>query len=222
MSDNTLANDNTGESTIETQAPSKTYTQLEVDAMMARTRGALEKKSSKTYEDLGDPTELRQLKAEAEQRRTEEALKRGEFEKIMQELAQKKDSEIAKRDSVIKEYKVNTPLLNAAAKHRSVNPDQVKALLAANVRLNNDGEVEVVDSKGTVRYTDAGTAFGVDELVQEFLNTNPHFVMPGSATTATKTNTGSGLSLNFDVSKLDMSNPGDRAKFKEAKAKGLI
>ncbi len=70
----------------------------------------------KPYEDLGDPNELRDLKSEAEKRQQEQQIKRGEFEKTLQELAAKKDDEIHQRDQVIKEYKVNTPLLNAAAK----------------------------------------------------------------------------------------------------------
>ena len=145
----------------------KTYTQQEVDNMMAGLKASVVKKALKPYEDLGDPEELRQLRHEAEQRAQEQQIKRGEFEKTLQELASKKDAEIMKRDSIIKEYKVNTPLISAAAKYRSVNPEQVKELLANKVRLGNDGEVEVMDSKGSVRYSDNGNLFGVDDLVRE-------------------------------------------------------
>ena len=147
----------------ENQVETRTYTQKEVDDMMARTKSAVMKKALKPYEDLGDIEELRQLRLEAEQRQQEQQIKRGEFEKTLQDLALKKDAEISKRDSIIKEYRVNTPLLNAAAKYRSVNPDQVKALLASNVRLNEHGEVEVVDTKGTVRYNDSGEPFQVED-----------------------------------------------------------
>jgi len=92
------------------QATVKTFTQEEVNAILAKSKGQLEKKFASKYEDL------RQLKHEAEQRRQAEQLKRGEFEKTLQELASKKDAEIQKRDSIIKEYKVNTPLVSAAAK----------------------------------------------------------------------------------------------------------
>lgn len=222
----TLANEDATDATVsntENQAQAeKTYSQKEVDDMMARMRGSLERKLLKPFEELGDPEELKQLKQQAEKQKQEEAMKRGEFEKLLQDMAAKKDAEIQKRDSVIKEYKVNTPLLNAAAKYRSVNPEQVKALLSTNVTLNELGEVDVVDSKGQVRYKDDGTAYGVDDLVKEFLDTNPHFVMPGTATTNTKSNTGNNLAAEFDISKLDMSKPADRQKYKEAKAKGLV
>ena len=226
MSENTLVTENATDAdtqAVQNQAQeAKSYTQEEVDNMMARMKGSLQKKLLKPYEDLGDPDELRNMKTQAEQLKQEEALKRGEFESVLKELASKKDAEIQKRDSVIKEYKVNTPLLSAASKYRSVNPEQVKALLATNVRLNEDGEVEVVDAKGTVRYSDSGSALGVDDLVREFLDLNPHFVQPTAATANTKSSHGNGVADGFDVSKLDMSNPAHRKLYAEARAKGKI
>jgi len=192
--------------TAENQAEvvDKFYTQKEVDDMMAGLRASVSKKALKPYEDLGDPEELRKLKLEAEERQQEQQIKRGEFEKTLQDLAAKKDQEILKRDAIIKEYKVNTPLVSAAAKYRAVNADQVKALLSPNLRLNNDGEVEVVDVKGTVRYNDAGQPLQVDDLVREFLDSNPHFVAATPATTHSKSNVGNSSLEEVDVSKLDM------------------
>ena len=228
MSENTLAQDNaTDAATLETgnQAQAtKTYSQEEVDNMMARMRGSLEKKLLKPYEDLGDPQELRTLKQQAEAKAQQEAIKRGEFEKTLQELAAKKDAEISKRDALIKEYRVNTPLLSAAAQYRAVNAEQVKALLANNVRLNQDGDVEVVGQDGSVRYKDNGSALQVEDLVREFLDSNPHFVQPTPATTNTKSNVSSpGGVGKLDVSKLDMTNPEHRKQYAEyRKSAGLI
>ena len=226
MSDNTLVNDMgtdpAGETANQAQV-AKTYTQEDVDNMMARMRGSLEKKLLKPYQDLGDPEELRQLRADAEKRQTDQQIKRGEFEKTLQELAAKKDSEIQKRDAIIKEYKVNSPLLSAAAKHRAVAPEQVKQLLINSVRLNDEGDVEVIDEKGSVRYTDKGEPVGVEDLVQEFLLSNPHFAQATPATTNTKTNIASpGGSTKIDLSKLDMTRPQDRQIYKEARSKGLL
>jgi hypothetical protein len=137
----------------------------------------------------------------------------------MQELAAKKDSEISKRDQIIKEYKINTPLVSAAAQLKSVNPDQVRALLQPNVRLNADGEVEIVDAKGTVRYNDKGVAFTVEDLVKEFLTVNPHFASPTPATTNTQSSFNAVGNGAIDLSKLDMSNPQHRKIYAEAKAK---
>jgi hypothetical protein len=214
MSDNTLANDDTGSLDNNNQATEKTYTQKEVDDMMARTRSAIQKKVSSKYEDLGDPEELRQLKAEAEQRRLEDQKKRGEFDKIVSDLAAKKDAEIARRDEIIRSYTVDMPLINTAAQFGAVNPKQVQALLKPNLRLGEHGEVEVLDEKGTVRYSDKGQPFKVEDLVREFLDVNPHFKSAGPATTQSKSNISQSRE-KMDITKLDMSKPADRKIYAE-------
>ena len=221
----TLAKENATEAATleqETQAPEvtdKTYTQKEVDDMMARMRGSIERKLLKPYEELGAPDELRALREAEEKRKQDEQIKRGEFEKTLQEMASKKDEEIKKRDAVITEYKVNTPLLNAAAKYRSVNPEQVKALLSSSVRLNESGDVEVVGDDGSVRYNDNGNLYSVDDYVKEFLDTNPHFVQPTASTSNTKSNAGVGMSKGVDINSLDLKNPKHREMAKEYFAK---
>lgn len=224
MSDETMVDQQAtdAQTTIASQAETKTYTQEEFDKHMAGMKASIAKKYEKVYADLGDPDELRKIKSDAEQRKTEEQLKRGEFEKTLQEIVSKKDAQITNLSQTIKEYKVNTPILDAAARYKSVNPDQVKALLANQVQLSEEGDVVVIDSKGSVRYTDAGTPVSVDELVKDFLNINPHFVAAGAATSNTRSNTGVVSNAEFDVSKLDMSRPADREKYREAKSKGLV
>jgi len=156
------------------------------------------------------------------QLKQEQAIKRGEFERTLQELAAKKDSEIQKRDSIIQEYKVNVPILSAAAKHNAVNAEQVKALLSNQVRMNMDGDVEVVDGKGSVRYNDKGEPIGVDDLVREFLDSNPHFKLASPSTTNTKSSISGGTSGKLDISKLDMTKPEHRKLYAEhRKANGI-
>ena len=225
MSENTLVNDMGTDPAGETenQAPAtKTYSQKEVDDMMARMKGSLEKKLLKPYAELGDPEQLRQIKSEYEQKQQEQQIKRGEFEKTLQELAAKKDQEIQKRDAKIREYQINTPLLSAAAQFRAVNAEQVKALLSNQVRLGQDGEVEVVDNMGSVRYNESGEPLGVSDLVREFLDSNPHFVQATPSTTNSKSNVTATANSKVDISKLDMKNPEHRKLYAEAmKASGM-
>jgi hypothetical protein len=209
-----MATDATDTSDNQAQA-TKTFTQEEVNAILARTKTQIEKKYASKYDDLGDPDELRVLKTEAEKRTQEQQLKRGEFEKTLQDMAAKKDAEIFKRDQIIKEYKVNTPVLSAAAKYRAVNPDQVRSLLQQNLRLNSEGDVEIVDSKGSVRYTDSGAPLAVEDLVKEFLDHNPHFVSATPATTNTQSNVGRQTTATLDITKLDMKNPDHRKQYAE-------
>jgi hypothetical protein len=227
MTDNSLATTDMATAApdnIEQQAQAaKTFTQDEVNAILARTKSQLEKKFASKYDDLGDPEELRSIKTEWEKRQQEQQIKRGEFEKTLSELAAKKDAEIQRRDAIIKEYRVNTPLLSAAAKHKAVAPEQVKALLNSNVRLNDQGEVEVVSSDGAVRYKDNGSAYEVEDLVSEFLQQNPHFVQASPATTNAKSSITAHAKDPVDVSKLDFKNPEHRKLYKEyRKTQGLV
>lgn len=227
MDSNTLA------ATGATDAPAQTsqeaaantqrvYSQEEFDNAMAKMKASVQKKVSKPYEDLGDIEELRSIKSAWEQKQQEEAVKRGEFEKILQEKMSLKDAEIQKRDRVIQEYKVDVPLLSTASRLRSVNPEQVKSLLKSQVRMNAEGEVEVIDATGSVRYNDAGQAWGVEDLVQDFLSANPHFVAPTPSTTMSRSNISNGSPQKVDISKLDMKNPEHRKVYAEyRKANGL-
>lgn len=218
MSDESLVNNEATAATDATETQeqvAKTYTQEEFDRHMAGMKNSLQKKYEKTLTDLGDLDELRALKTQAEQRKTEEAMKKGEFERILQDKAAKWEAEISKRDSVITEYKVNTPLLSAAARYRAVAPEQVKSLLTNQVRLDQDGEVEVVGSDGTVRYQDNGQPLTVELLVREFLDSNPHFVQAAPATTNTKTNISQTSAAKIDITKLDMRNPEHRKVYAE-------
>ena len=217
--------------TVETEATteiaqetSKTYTQEEMDRHIAGMKNSLARKYERQYSELGDLDELRRLKTAEEQRQQQEAIKRGEFEKTLQELAARKDAEIKKRDAMITEYKINSPLLDSAAKHKSVNPNQVRTLLSNRVKLNETGdEVQVLDDQGNVRYDDGGNLFTVDNLVSEFLEQNPHFKQASATTTNSKTQLGNELKAEtLDLNKLDLSRPEHRKIYKEARQKGLL
>lgn len=224
MSDQNIGtNEGTGSSGETEQAQAgKTYTQEEFDNHMARMRSSLEKRLLKPYQELGDIEELRQLKQTAEKVKTDQAMSRGEFEKILQESLAKKDAEIQRRDRVIQEYKIDVPLMQAASKFRAVNAEQVKSLLKNSVRLSGEGEVEVIDAKGSVLYDDKGVPLSVDEYVKGFLDSNPHFQTATAATTATKSNIAVQPGSRVDLSGLDMRNPDHRKKYAEAKEKGLV
>jgi hypothetical protein len=190
---------------------------------MARTKSAVQKKALKPYEDLGDPDTIRGVLSQHQQREQEQALKRGEFDKIMESFASKKDAEISKRDAIIREFKVEQPLVNLAAQYRSVNPEQVKQLLKPNLRLNEDGEVEVIDSKtGSVRYDDSGTPLSVDKYVKEFLDANPHFTSATPATTNTQGNVNKTTGAPIDLKSLDLNRADHRKIYAEARRNGKI
>lgn len=222
MSDNTSVTEVT-ETSQQTQdhVTTKTYTQEEFDRHMAGLKTSLTKKFQKQFEELGDIEELKSIKAQWDQRKTEEAMKKGEFEKILQEKLSIKDAEIRRRDEIIQGYKVDMPLLEAATRYRAVAPEQVKSLLRNQVRLNAEGEVEVLDSQGSVRYDNSGKPVTVDVYVKEFLDSNRHFVQAAPATTSTKSSINALNSSDVDVTKLDLRNPAHRKLYAEMKNKKI-
>jgi hypothetical protein len=215
MTDKTLATEDSETSNKEVQA-NKVYTQDEVNDMMARLKGSLTKKLTKQWEDLGDPDELRQIKSDYENKKLEEQKRRGDFDRILQELAEKKDAVIKSKDEIIKNYTIDTPLLNAAAQYKAVNAEQVKQLLKSKVRLAETGDVEVLDEKGAVKYNDSGKPYQVEDLVKDFLTHNPHFVSATPSTTNSRNNINSGPQ-KIDVTKLDFRNPEHRKMYKESR-----
>lgn len=197
---------------------SRTYTQEEFDNHIAGLKASLTKKLLKPYEELGDVEELRNLREQANKKAQEDQVKRGEFDKIIAELASKKDAEIQKRDKMIEEFKVEQPLVSTASEFRSVNPEQVKRLLRGYVRLNTEGDVEVIDDNGSVRYDDSGRPLSVKELVKGFLKENPHFVQPTPSTTNSQHSIRAD-SGKVDISKLDMKNPEHRKLYAQQMGK---
>lgn len=224
MGDNTLATDVVTDTTVDTQSQateakqSRTYTQEEFDNHIAGLKASLTKKLLKPYEELGDVEELRSLREQANKKAQEDQVKRGEFDKIIAELASKKDAEIQKRDKMIEEFKVEQPLVSTASEFRSVNPEQVKRLLRGYVRLNTEGDVEVIDDNGSVRYDDSGRPLSVKELVKGFLKENPHFVQPTPSTTNSQHSIRAD-SGKVDISKLDMKNPEHRKLYAQQMGK---
>lgn len=158
-----------------TDSAAKTFTQEEVNQILeqrlARERKRFEKQTAGI--DLDEAKRALEEKQAAEM---EAAKQRGEFEKVLKETVGKKDQTIQSLQERLHQIQVDGALLNAASSQSAVSPEQVSALLRNNIRLGDDGNVEVLDKSGTVRYNDKGELLSVNELMSEFLTANPHFV----------------------------------------------
>ena len=210
--------------TVENQDKSAfTQDQLErvVEERLARQRRTILKK----YEGV-DVDKYNNLVEEQETREKEAALKRQEFDTVLKTTVDKKDTTIQQLQSELHGIKVEGALLNAASAKRAIKPDQVVNLLRSNIRLADDGQVEVTDEKGVVRYTDDGALMTVDGLVEEFLTTNSHFITGNSAGSGSTSNSkpnGFAGELNMEnLTKLDMNNPDHRKIYGEAKRLGKL
>lgn len=187
MSDEIMETTETNEAveTQQEQPTEKMFTQSDVERLIEQRLGRERKKYEKQLDGI-DLNEAKQLLQEKEAAEIERAKEKGEFEKVLQQLAEKKDQQISQLNAKLHEIQVDGSLLKAASAYNAVSPDQVVQLVKNQVRLADDGSVEVLDTTGTVRYTDNGTPMSVDEMVSEFLTANPHFVRATAGGTGSK------------------------------------
>jgi len=163
------------EQPVQEAQEAKTFTQEELDRIVADRIARQARQFEKKLEGL-DLDEARQLLSERQSAEIEKQKERGEFENILKQTVEKKDQEIGAYKVKLEQTLVDGSLLSAAAKNGAVSPEQVSQLLRGSVALSEDGTVEVFDKNGTPRYNDKGELLAVEELVADFLTTNPHFV----------------------------------------------
>lgn len=204
-----------GLSAQENQA-SESFTQEDIDRIVKERLDRERKKFAKQFEGI-DVEKYRELTTKEENIRLEQEKSRGNFEKVLQETVGKKDLTIKQLQDQLQSIKVDGSLLNAASSRRAVNPQQVVRLLKDQIRLADAGDVEIVDDVGSARYNDSGSLMTVDDLVNEFLTTNPHFVSAGPSGSGSGGGVGksTGVTGKIDITKLNMSDPKDRAVYKE-------
>jgi len=206
-----------------TEDSGKTFTQADLDKVVADRIARERRKFEKKYEGI-DPEYYSELSAKAEKEKQDKLKAKGEFEQILKDSMSKKDEQIGALLNQVKTIKVDGSLLDTASKHKAINPGQVSQLLKDQVKMNEAGDVEIVDPKtGQVRYDEQGEHLNVSQLVEEFLTANPHFVAatPSGAGTTSKVGD-AGSSEKFDITKLDMSKAEDRKIYSDyRKQKGM-
>ena len=204
-----------GETTTqEKTTEDKSLSQQDIENIV-RTRLARER--AKIYKELGTDNldEVKELMQQKETAQLEEKKKRGEFEDILKEQANKYQSEIQKLQGDLKNIKINDALFGSASKNRAINPQQVVELLKNSVQLNDEGQVEVLADNGTPRYNKDGNLYSVEEYVSEFLTQNPHFQMATPSGSGSKGNVGKVDAKPFNLAELDLNNPEQRKQYVE-------
>ena len=188
--------------------------QLE-DAIKSR----LSRERSKIYKELGtDNLETAKIAMkEKENKEIEDQKARGEFEKILKEQAEKSNKEIASLRSEIEKVKVDGALVTAASKNQAINPEQVKDLLKGNVKLTDDGKVEILAENKQPMYNKDGDLKSIDEYVKDFITENPHFQTATPSGSGSKANLGKVNAKPFNIADLDMTKPEDRKQYAEYK-----
>tara|TARA_R100000654_G_scaffold14282_2_gene30855 strand:- start:76 stop:801 length:726 start_codon:yes stop_codon:yes gene_type:complete len=182
-----------------------------VKQRLAKERASIYKKLD--VDDLDTAINAVKQSREAEEK---EKIKKGEFEQILKDKSEEYGKKISGLESELKDIKINRALLQSASKNRAINPEQVVSLLQSNMRLNDTGNVEILDKNGITRYNNKGELLTTDELVSEFLTQNPHFVTASPSGSGSVSNVDrTELNKPFNLSDLDMNNPADKKKYAE-------
>lgn len=219
---NTESTASQNEQQVNTQEQETLLSQDEVNRIVAERIARERQKFEKKYSGI-DVDRYNELIAMEEKQRQSEMEKRGEYEKLLKEQADKFNQKISQYEQELHSVKVDGTLLSEASNSGAINPQQVVQLLKDKVKLNEAGTVDVVDETGQVRYDDNGTPLTPRDLVNEFLNTNLHFKSAGP----NGSGTGQGIGkqdpvVDNDISKLDMKNPEHREKYAQImRSKGV-
>ena len=222
-----MAEENQVEQTTETQEEEKpieqdqpktqSFSQEEVNNIverrLAKERGSMYKKLG--VDDLEVAVNAVRSQKEAEEK---QRIQRGEFEEILKNKTQEFTKEKQELQNQLRDIKINKSLLSSASKNKAINPDQVVELLKNNIKLNESGNVEILDKSGLPRYNQTGELLTTDELVQEFLTQNPHFVSATPSGSGSVSNVArQELSKPLNLSELNFNNPEDRKRYAEYK-----
>ena len=214
-SEQTDAQPEVKEQVADTTEKEQTFSQSELNRIVTERVAREKSKFEKKYANV-DVTHYKTLVENEDSRRQEELEKRGEFDKVLKEQADKFNSKIQQYETELTGIKVDGSLLGEASTQKAINPQQVVKLLKGSVKLNEGGTVDVVDTNGQVRYDDKGHPIKVSTLVKEFLTANPHFVNSGPSGTGTGQGTGKQENVvENDITKLNMNNPADREQYRK-------
>ena len=205
--------------TVEEKPKVKTFTEQElteiVERRLLRDRLSITKKMG--VDDLDSAINIVKAQKETEEK---QKIQKGEFEEILKNKTQEWNKEKTNLEVQLRDIKINKSLLSSASKNRAINPDQVVELLNKDIKLNESGNVEILDKNGLPRYNSNGELLTTDELVQEFLTQNPHFVTASPSGSGSVSNVDRGeLNTSFKIEDLDMNNPKDREKYAKWKQK---
>ena len=192
----------------------QTFTQEQLDNIIkSRLEAEKNKYEKKLQEEESQKAEL------LKEQQLKEAKSKSEIEKIMQERLSEKDSELQKVKDQIKKEKVDNSILSIANKEKSINAQQVVALLKNEVKYNDDGRIEVVDNNSNVRYNSSGELLTIEDRVKEFLDSNPHFRQGSLSGSGSQSAIGGKTVKPFNLQDLDLTKPEDRKAYSEYRKK---
>ena len=212
--ENTATQTNAGVNEVSESTENKVFSAEQLENIVQRRLERYKKSVSNKLDGI-DIEEAKKLIEEKKLKELELAKQRGEFDKVLKETVSKKDEKIKSLESELKRIRIDETLVNVASGMKAVKPAEVKQLLRSNVRLNDQGSVEVINEDGTPRYSEKGEPMSVNELVSEYLKNNPHHVLATQSGVGSKGQIGGATPKQINIGDLDLSNPNDRRLYAE-------
>ena len=188
----------------------QTFTQEQLDNII---KSRLEAEKTKHQRQIDEVKRQEEEALKAKQ--VQEAKSKAELEKLMKQRISEKDTEILKYKTEIKKERIDNSVLSVASKHKAISPSQVVSLLKDDIKLNDDGRVEILDNNSNIRYNSKGELLTIEERVKEFLDANPHFRQGSLAGSGSQSSIEGKTVKPFNIQDLDMSKSEDRAKYAE-------
>ena len=210
----TVTQTNTGVNEVSESTENKVFTAEQLENIVQRRLDRYKKSVSNKLDGI-DIEEAKKLIEEKKLKELEIAKQRGEFDKVLKETVSKKDSKIQSLETELKRIRIDETLVNVASGMKAVKPAEVKQLLRNNVKLNEQGSVEVINEDGTPRYSDRGEPMSVNDLVAEYLKNNPHHVSSSPSGAGSRSQVGGATPKQLKIGDLDLSNPNDRKLYSE-------
>ena len=197
-----------------TEAEQRLFNQQQLDNIVQARVMAERKKYEKKIE-----AEEKQKAELLKQKELEEAKTKQDLEKIMQQRIQEKEQEISRYKTEIKKEKIDNSILSIASKNNAINPQQVVQLIEKEVKLNDDGRIEILDNTSNIRYNPKGELLTIEDRVKEFLDTNPHFRNATVQGSGSKASIGGNTVKPLNIQDLDLNKPEDRKAYSEYRKK---
>ena len=197
-----------------TEAEQRLFNQQQLDNIVQARVMAERKKYEKKIE-----AEEKQKAELLKQKELEEAKTKQDLEKIMQQRIQEKEQEISRYKTEIKKEKIDNSILSIASKNNAINPQQVVQLIEKEVKLNDDGRIEILDNTSNIRYNAKGELLTIEDRVKEFLDTNPHFRNATVQGSGSKASIGGNTVKPLNIQDLDLNKPEDRKAYAEYRKK---
>lgn len=174
---------------------------------------------------------LRREKAERERKDAEE---RRQYDRAIKSVREEAQTEVSKAqqklNAILDEIKVEKTqggLINAAAKFKAINPQQVAILLQSQTQFDPETrKVTYLGEDGQPAFKN-GVPWSADDLLMVFRHKNPHLFQPASqdqgsgAGGSGASDTGTGMGDDFDADEKKLVDA-HKAAFDQAQKTGAI